>query len=147
MITFEREVFEMSTIYRASTSDKALYSRAVSRKTRRTRKVQRRERISFLRRKLIFLAAILFVAAVVVFGSKSSAFAKSGTNEAYPYYKNIVVGAGETLWSIAEDYHEDAELSVKEYVNELLSLNGLSRDTVIRQGQELIVVYYSPEYK
>ena len=69
-------------------------------------------------------------------------------------YKGVVlyneyfnrVEYGDTLWSIAQeyvDYHYD---SILEYVNEVRSINHITGD-IIREGQTLIVPYYSTVYK
>ena len=64
----------------------------------------------------------------------------------YKYFTKIDVEYGDSLWSIAQEYADDHYKSTQEYINEVKKINHLSGD-LIREGQRLVVPYYSSEYK
>lgn len=58
-----------------------------------------------------------------------------------PYYKSIQIQDGDSLWEIASRYKEGSSMSTHEYVDCLIQMNSLKKDT-IHAGQYLTVVYY-----
>ena len=65
----------------------------------------------------------------------------------YKYYSNIVVQYGESLEDIAETYFCEAKYdNYEEYINEVLTVNGLHSENVT-PGTYLIVPYYSADFK
>lgn len=64
----------------------------------------------------------------------------------YKYYTSIEIEPGDSLWSIANEYCYDMDMSVKDYIKELKELNHLSTDS-ITSGQYLTIMYVSSEYK
>ena len=64
----------------------------------------------------------------------------------YKYYTSITVEEGDTLWDIAGIYMSDEFSSVKKYIDEVKSINHLTGNKIYA-GEELIVPYYSYEYK
>lgn len=62
------------------------------------------------------------------------------------YYTSIRLEAGDTLWSIAEEYNVNSNKSMDEYIRELRRMNSLSNDT-IHAGHYLTVSYYAAEEK
>lgn len=64
-----------------------------------------------------------------------------------PYYTNVTVRQGETLWTIAEHYIDyGVSDSIYEYMDQLTELNHLTTDNVY-EGQNLVVVYYQHDRK
>jgi len=58
----------------------------------------------------------------------------------------VQVEAGDTLWSISEEYADELHYSSnKEYINEVKMMNKLRSDEIV-SGQYLIVPYYSYEF-
>lgn len=53
-------------------------------------------------------------------------------------YVSIPLDRGDTLWDIAIDYSSGLDISIKEYIKEIQSINNLSDDKIIA-GQHLIV--------
>lgn len=79
----------------------------------------------------------------------SAAHSKNNETITYKYYRSIEVQAGDTLNTIATAYaYEDTavsesyEINRESYINEIMSINGMSDDQIIA-GQYLIVPYYS----
>ncbi len=62
----------------------------------------------------------------------------------YKYYTSIQIQPGDTLNSIAEEYMTAEYESTQEYVDEVISMNGLT-STTIHAGAYLTVPYYSTE--
>jgi len=58
-------------------------------------------------------------------------------------YTSVVVGVGDTLWSIAETHRDAHYASVEEYIEEIRQINCL-RDDDIKSGTYLIIPYYVP---
>ena len=58
----------------------------------------------------------------------------------------ILVKAGDTLHSLAEEYNEPSVSSDREYVSEIRKLNHMKSSGLI-PGQSLIITYYDTEYK
>lgn len=101
-------------------------------------------------RKRIFLVA---VTACLVFGftfcfHAMTSYASTGSDTSdleFKYYSSITVKAGDSLWSIAQQYADDHYDGINEYIAELISINHLRNDT-LKAGQYLIVPFYSEEF-
>lgn len=102
---------------------------------------KRRARAIAKRRMILLLAAVLLITVgSVIFGS---IFSKEGTNveahkATYTAYKSIEIKAGDSLWSIADEYMTENFDDTADYVMELKRLNNLTSDT-IHAGQYLLV--------
>ena len=104
----------------------------------------RRER---RRKMLISTFAMLAVTCVIIVGCISYSSIRSSAGSGFKYYTRITVEAGETLWSLADEYIDyDYYKDKGRYVSEVKSINHLEEDGVIFAGQMLIVPYYSDEY-
>ena len=60
------------------------------------------------------------------------------------YYTYIQIQPGDTLWSIAETYTKETDLTVEEYVHRLKQMNHIGEET-IHTGHYLTVMYQRPE--
>lgn len=56
------------------------------------------------------------------------------------YYKSIEIQAGDSLWTIAEEYAPHTGMTTKEYIKELKQMNDLKKD-IIHAGCHLTVMY------
>ncbi|WP_353829026.1 LysM peptidoglycan-binding domain-containing protein [Agromyces sp. SYSU T0242] len=83
------------------------------------------------------LAALPIIAGVLV-GALSSGGAVAGVDDgrAAVAFETVVVGAGDTLWGIAEAVAPTAD--PRDVIYEIMRLNGL-RDAVVQPGQELVL--------
>lgn len=69
-------------------------------------------------------------------------------NVSFKYYTRVDVKYGDSLWSIARQYGDKMHYSsMLDYVQEVVSINQLKDNDMIREGQSLIIPYYSDEYK
>ena len=109
-----------------------------------------KKRAELKKRTLLFaVITLLLVSLGVLFGSSLSAAAKSNaanSRTAFKYYTSIQVEAGDSLWSIAEEYASPEYDTRESYMKEVAALNGLS-DMTIHAGEYLTVPYYSYDYK
>lgn len=92
------------------------------------------------------LTLCLIVILAVTFGSfLSRAKNKEEDVTYYKYYTNIEIQPGDTLWDLADEYLEHYE-SKEAYIQEVSQLNSIRNGKII-SGQNLIMPYYSTEYK
>jgi len=97
---------------------------------------------------VIYISA-LFIGILVVFflcGSFSQASA-ADTEYNYKYYTNITIESGDTLWSIADAHMCEEYDSIEELIEEIQTINHLSDDSVIVAGGNLIIPYFTTEFK
>ena len=121
----------------------------MSRQEMKHRSNRKRQRALAKRRMMLLLVTLLLITVgTVVFGS-SFTFAKdneSAANQQFKYYKSVMIEAGDSLWSIAEEYKTEHYANTQEYIDELVDLNNLSSET-IHAGQYLMIIYYDSEFK
>ena len=94
------------------------------------------------RRKMFGWTAVAFIAAVIILCGTIHIFASSGNK----YYTSVRVEEGDTIWSIADRYIADSQVSKRDYVDEICRLNSLT-DGNVRSGDYIVVSYYSQDIK
>ena len=124
------------------------YSRKEQKITTRAkaRKQQRGRRICL---QLISTICVVLVIVTICFTNLFPINAEASLEQGemvYKYYTCVTVQAGETLWDIANVYISDEFSSIQKYIDEVKSINQLRTDKIYA-GEELIVPYYSLEYK
>ena len=99
------------------------------------------------RRKMFGWTAVAFIAAVIILCGTIHIFASSGDSRPYnKYYTSVRVEEGDTVWSIADRYIADTQVSKRAYVDEICRLNSLT-DGNVRSGDYIVVSYYSQDIK
>lgn len=122
---------------------------AEERKQRNRAEIKRQKRTKQIYQRLILSASLVLVIAVIcsinffMINVKASSEQETIT---YKYYTSITIEAGETLWDIAGTYMSDEFSSVQKYIDEVKNINHLTNDKIYA-GENLIVPYYSSEYK
>lgn len=109
----------------------------------------RRER-EYRKQVTLLTLALVLLLSVVVFGVTAihSNAENSDYKVEYKYYKNVVVGYGDSLWNIAQDnISYDHYDNVDEYISEVMNINHISDQNTITSGCTLTVPYYSDTYK
>ena len=97
---------------------------------------------------VIAIIVIVIVSLSVLLGTGIHALASSKADPASynKYYKSVRVEAGDTLWTIADEYIQDMDIDKKEYIAEVCEINNIQEDE-INAGDYIIVSYYSKEIK
>ena len=126
-------------------------SRVAGYKTEREMKNYRRkmQRQREIRRNIILAFVTTIVLMIFVFSvySFTSAASVDIDKISYKYFTNIKVDAGDTLWSIADEYMDaDHYKSNKQYITEIKRMNKMTDDEIFA-GQYLIIPYYSYQFK
>lgn len=91
----------------------------------------------------------LIIAILVVFsvsGLVTNARSTSDKQE-YKYFMNYELEQGDSLWSVASEYYDEHYDSVEDYMEEICIINSVSYDTTLIAGSNLIIPYYSYEFK
>jgi len=118
-------------------------------------KISERANISLNRRKYVVrlqkiciaLGFVIALSVIILFSSSVHAFAGSSKAPAMKYYKNVRVEAGDTIWTISDEYCDEHYSSKNEYVKEVCALNNISKGDIIHVGDYILVAYYSTEEK
>ncbi len=109
----------------------------------------RRQRI--VRRQFILLglsiAFVVFLLTLMNSTIKSSAQSEDFEPQ-IKYYKTVMVHADDTMWSIADSYYSaDNYKDMGSYISEICKINKISDSGSIKAGEELIIPYFSSEFK
>ena len=102
-------------------------------------------RTAVVRRQKLILLCLFIVSLVIsslLLSLKVNANNKKPSSDTVKMYKSIMVYAGDTLESIAEEYMSDEYSSEVKYIKEVSSINGFSADTSLIPGNKIIVPYY-----
>jgi LysM repeat protein len=105
---------------------------------------------TLVQEKRIVLAVTIFacVSIVLLIGFLLSGAVKTEAASAtpsYKYYTSIQVEQGDTLWNIANTYMTAEYHDINEYIDEVCSINHISKED-IHTGQYLTIPYYSNDY-
>lgn len=99
------------------------------------------------KRKMFGWTVVAFIAAVIILCGTIHIFASSTDSRPYnKYYTSVRVEEGDTVWSIADRYITDSQVSKRDYVDEVCRLNSLT-DGSVRSGDYIVVAYYSQDIK
>lgn len=125
-------------------------SRHIHRNTQSDRRRQnsRIRRVRQLRRR-IMTAFVALVLSLTIGILGCSFFSKAQSEDAvveYKYFTSIQVKAGDTLYSIAQEYADSHYASVYDYMEEICLTNHLL-DEKINTGDYLIIPYYCTEFR
>lgn len=110
--------------------------------------LNRREAVVRTQRRLIAFIILVIISLGILLGTTINALASSNADPASynKYYTSIRVEAGDTLWTIADEYIADLDIDKMEYIQEICNLNQIQEDD-IKAGEYIIVAYYSREVK
>lgn len=110
--------------------------------------LRKREAVVRKQKKLLAIAILVFVSLGILLGTTISAQASSEADVASynKYYTSIRIEAGDTLWTIADEYIEDLNIDKQEYINEICTINNICEDE-IHAGDYVVVAYYSQDMK
>lgn len=103
----------------------------------------KRRRTVHLEKMTLFAVAFVLAVCLSIFAGNGPVSAHDSQQEEaanYRYYKSIQVNAGDSLWSIAEEYMDDECDSIFEYIEMLKEINHLN-SSEIQEGRYLTVAY------
>ena len=90
---------------------------------------------------VIFLFA--FIGTTVMSSAQSDEYEPS-----FKYYKTVTVHSDETLWNIANaNFSEDNYDNLNEYIGEICMINAITDPDKINAGEDIVIPYYSAEFK
>ncbi len=92
--------------------------------------------------------AVIILLSGIVFTSIFSAAMDSREHNPveFKYYKMVEVSKGDSLWSIAEKYQYNDNMSINDFVEELMVLNNMSDDKIYA-NDELVIAYTDTEFR
>ncbi len=99
---------------------------------------RRRARI---RKVTIFSVAVLALAFGIIFFAGSTKSRSKAGNASEKYFTCYTIQAGDSLWSIAEDHMTEEYSSVNQYIDEVISINGLTSSDIV-SGTSIVIPYY-----
>lgn len=110
--------------------------------------LSKREAVVRSQRRILAVVIIIIVSLGILLGTGMSVLASAKEDPASynKYYKSIQVEAGDTLWTIADEYIMDLNIDKVDYIAEICELNHIDADE-INAGQYIVVSYYSQEVK
>ena len=122
------------------------YNHNISERANET--LRKREAVVRTQRGIIAVVIIIIVSLGILFGTGISALASAKADPAAynKYYKSVRVEAGDTLWTIADEYIMYLNIDKTEYITEICELNHIDGDN-IQAGEYIVVSYYSKEVK
>lgn len=109
---------------------------------------QRRQRRQIRNRLLIAALSLCIILGGALSYRALRSSADTGAGETrFKYYTNVSVAYGETLWKLAEEYMDEEMYKDKSaYISEVVSINHLENSDSLKEGQYLIVPYYSTDF-
>lgn len=109
---------------------------------------KKRRQNELRRRCSLFMIAMCLAAVCTISYHAISSRASTGKEQvSFKYYTNITVRYGESLWDIADSYIDYEQYKDKNaYIAEVMSINHLEDEDMVKAGQYLIVPYYSTEF-
>ena len=110
--------------------------------------LKRREAALRRQKKVFAIILLVLVSLGILLGTSMNALASSKADVASynKYYKSVRVEAGDTLWTIADEYIADLNIDKQEYIAEICSINDICEDE-IHAGDYVVVAYYSQDMK
>ena len=106
---------------------------------------RRRKRLfgNFIR---ISLLSVFVIATVFFFILKTPVQAQEEGETYFKYFETIRVEKGDSLWGYAQLYSQGSGKSLDAYIDEVCSINHISKHGTLRSGTTITVPYYSTEY-
>lgn len=115
--------------------------------------IMRREWIARRKRQqrirgIVSISALIVSIIIVfsVFGMSTNARSIHDHPE-YKYFMSYELEYGDSLWTIASTYADAHYVSIEEYIDEVCIINSISEESSLIAGTNLIIPYYSQEFK
>lgn len=115
--------------------------------------ILRKSRQAVARRKRIkkisiisFILVLIAVFTIIIFSNIVHAGDEHAADNSMKGYTYITVSRNDTLWSIACEYSDEHYSSIYQYIREVMTLNGLTGDSIYAGSKLMIPVYTAPDY-
>lgn len=107
----------------------------------------RSRRHSVINNKLFRISFVAFIVLFICVAGILNITAEGSNKPASKQYKSIQIVEGDTLWSIALEYNDEAlsNDSTEEYIEDIKAINNLAGGDKITAGNYIIVPVYSME--
>ena len=91
---------------------------------------------------LVIIFSLVLLTSLTFISSKAYAGNFKSNSDSVKVFKSVTVYSGDTLESIAANYMSDEYSSVRSYINEVMSINGITDCTKLIPGNKIIIPYY-----
>ncbi len=91
------------------------------------------------------IAVVVILIIFVILGIRNNSMEAQASVDGKYIYKSVMVDAGDSLWSIATEHQDEYLGSVDEYIEEIMSINGLITED-INAGEYVIIPVYTNGY-
>lgn len=92
-----------------------------------------------------FVLVLIAVFTIIIFSNIVRAEEEHTTDNSVKGYTYITVAKNDTLWNIACEYSDEHYSSVYQYIREVMTLNGLTGDSIYAGSKLIIPVYTTPD--
>lgn len=91
----------------------------------------------------------LILGIMIVFGASGMSTSAHSIYEhpEYKYFMSYELEYGDSLWSVAEAHMDTHYVSIEDYIEEICIINSITMDSQLIAGTNLIIPYYSQEFK
>ena len=122
------------------------YNNKISEKANES--LSKREAIVKKQRTFLAILVTVLISSGILLGSSINALAssKADVSSYYKYYTSVKIEEGDTLWSMADEYIGNFNLSKAEYIKEICQINDISKNEIYA-GDYIVIPYYSNEIK
>ena len=111
-----------------------------------TRRIIARRKQMYRKMILSVLAAFVLIFSIMFLSVSFFSDAKNEKDNFKKYYSSVVVTAGDSIWSIAEEHMDPMHYrSTRNLVSEIASINKISTDANLQAGSCLIIPYFEEE--
>ncbi len=107
----------------------------------------RRKRQQRIRGMITVFSLIVGILMVFCVSGMSTSAHSIYDKQEYKYFTSYELERGDSLWSIAKAHMDENYDSVEDYIEEVCIINSISADTQLIAGTNLIIPYYSNEFK
>lgn len=94
------------------------------------------------KQKISLFIVFIFIALFTLLFFSRGVYADSNLNTKTKMYKSVLIYSGDSLESIADTYMSIGYSDLSQYINEIVTINGLNKTSELVPGNHIIVPYY-----
>lgn len=142
--TVDKPLFEWYSLFRTVVHE-LMFGVIIMKYTERTDSRSRRRRQVAFYKGIILCTAVFVCIILSIIVSNTWKVDASGEIQRHKEYIIVEVKSGDTLWSIAESYKTDDYNSIRQLIEEIEEVNGLTDDTLLKPGNRIMVPAFIEE--